>query len=70
MYDLVSYMYSFMLALATHVNPLYLEKKKTDCSQSLIVWQITALSVVLTVSHFYLVATGSLKMRGADLECL
>ena len=28
MYDLVSYMYSFMLALATHASPLYLEKKK------------------------------------------
>ena len=46
MYDLVSYMYSLMLALATHAcSPLYLEKKKQT-------------------------ATGSLKIRGADLECL
>ena len=52
MYDLVSYMYSFMLALATHASPLYLEKKKTDCSQSRIVWQITASSACFDCKSF------------------
>ena len=56
-------MYSFMLALATHASPLYFSDSLADNL-------LLQVLIVLTVSHFYLVATGSLKMRGADLECL
>ena len=64
MYDLVSYMYSFTLVLATHASPLYLEKRKTDWSQSMTVGQITAASAcfdcttVLSHCHWFFEGEG------------